>query len=83
MSANDLLDDSGWSNPSFRHSGCSGVSTAAAGLQSSTPHSDTPIGNILCEAQVSMEPFITGDVDADETAVKIVAITKKDPDPKE
>ena len=83
MSAIDLLDDSGRSNYSFRHAGGSGVSPAAAGLQSSTPRSDTPIGDVLSEARVSMEPSITGDVDADETTIKIVAITRKDPDPKE
>ena len=84
MSATDLLDDSGQSNPSsFRHSRCSGASPAAAGLQSSTPSSDTPVGDILNEAWVSMDPSISGDVDAEETIVKTVAITKKDLDPKE
>ena len=71
------------SNPSFRHAGHSGVSPAAAGLQSATQCSDTPVGDVLSEAQVSMDPSITRDVDADETIVKIVAITKKDQDPKE
>ena len=33
------------------------------------------------EAQVSMDPFVSGDVDAEETIVKIVSISKKDPDP--
>ena len=84
MSAMDLLDDSGQSNPSsFRRSRCSGTSPAAAYLQYSTPHSDTPVGDIQSEAQLSIDPSISGDVDAEETIVKTVAITKKDPDPKE
>ena len=59
----------------------SGHSPVAAAAQSSTPHSDTPVGDILSEARISIEPE---DVDPDtgNTIVKIVKIVKKkDPDP--
>ena len=45
---------------------------------SSSPHSNTPVGDVLSEAQVSME---AEDVDPDETLVKIVSIAKKEPNP--
>ena len=78
MSVMDLLDYSAQSNPSFTCSRCSGGSPAAAAVQSCTPCSDTPIGDILSEAWVSMEP---GEVDPYETLVKIMSITKKNLNP--
>ena len=76
-----MLDQSGQSIPSFRRPICSTVSPAPAGLQSSTPHSDTPVRDVLSEARVSIEPSVARDLDPDETMVKIVVITRKDPDP--
>ena len=82
MSAIDLLDDSGQSVPSFRRPRHSTVSPAPAGSWSSTPFSDIPIGDVFSEARVSIKP-ITENLDPDETLVKIVAINRKEPDPKD
>ena len=76
----ELLDFSGQSMPSVNRPR-SGCSLGAAIGQSSTQHSDTLVGDILSEAQVSMEPEYI-DPDADNTIVKILKVVKKkDSDP--
>ena len=75
-SSMELLDFNGKSMPSVNRPR-SGCSHGAAAAQSSTPCSDTAVGDILSKARVSRECE-----DVDNTIIKIVKIVKKkDPDP--
>ena len=83
FSVTQMLDDSGQSLPSFRRTEHTTVSPAPDSSWSSTPRADTPVEGVLSEAQVSIKPSLGQELDPDETLVKIVTITKKEPDPKD
>ena len=79
-SSMELLNVSGQSMRSVNRPH-SGHSPGSATAQSSTPCSDTLIGDILSQASVSMEPEDV-DPDVDNTIIKIIKIIKKkDPYP--
>ena len=41
------------------------------------------MGDVLSEAWVSINPTLGEELDSDETLVKIVSISKEEPDPKD
>ena len=58
------------------------MSPAPTGTQSLTPVQcpDTPVGDVLSEARVSIDPTLGQYLDPEETEVKIVSISKKEQD---
>ena len=78
-----MVDDSGQSLPSLQRTRRTTVSSAPAGSRSSTPCADMPVGDVLSEARVRKNPTLGQELDPDEMLVKIVSISKKEPDPKD
>ena len=85
FSVSQMLDDSCQSlGPLLRCTGRT-VSPAPAGSLSLTSVQcpDTPVGDVLSEAWVNIDPTLGQELDPEETLVEIVFISKKEPDPKD